>query len=285
MRLSFLYIFIIVGLCTNSCAKKAVSPAAVTEDLHLLIGNPSKATSDAANIDNHLISRPQYSLSYNSSRGTANWVSWHLNTEWKGTIRRQDSFRPDNSLPAGWYRANPGDYTNTGFDRGHLCPSDDRDKTEEDNNATFLMTNIIPQAPNNNRNTWRNLEEYSRSLIDKGNELYIVAGAYGRGGSGSNGGTTNTLAGGKITVPARLYKIILILPEGSNDLSRVNVTTRVIAVDMPNKQSVDELPWSHYRVSVDELEIATGHDFFNNLPVTLQQQLESRADTEPIRVE
>jgi endonuclease G len=281
MRQSFFYIFIL-GLCLNACAKKTVSPDKSAETIHLTLGNPTKATSDIANADNFLISRPQYVLSYNRSQGTASWVSWHLSNEWKGSIRRQDSFRPDNSLPDGWYRATPGDYTNTGFDRGHLCPSDDRDKTEEDNNATFLMTNIIPQAPNNNRTTWRNLEEYCRSLVDKSNELYIVAGVYGRGGSGSNGGTTHTIASGKITVPARLYKIIIVLPQGDKDLSRISATTRVIAVDMPNQQSVDNMAWHDYRVSVDSIEKATGFDFLSNLPTGLQQQLESSADAEPI---
>jgi endonuclease G len=284
MRNSFLYV-VILCLCFQTCAKKTVSPAITVEETHLLFGNPSKATFDPANADNFLISRPQYMLSYNRTRATANWVSWHLSNDWKGNIRRQDSFRPDNTLPDGWYRATPADYTNTGFDRGHLCPSDDRDKTEEDNNATFLMTNIVPQAPNNNRNTWRFLEEYCRSLLNKGNELYIIAGVYGRGGSGSNGGTTSTIAGGKITVPAQLYKIIVVLPAGEQNLSRITSATRVISVDMPNQQSVDNMPWHEYRVSVDDIEKATGYDFLNNLPAALQQQLESRTDTEPVRVE
>lgn len=284
MRRSILYFFVILCLCIHACAKKTVSPASSTEELHILLGNPSKATT-SDNPDNYLISRPQYALSYNSTQGTANWVSWHLNASWKGTIKRQDNFRPDNTLPDSWYRATPGDYTNTGFDRGHLCPSDDRDKTEEDNNATFLMSNIVPQAPNNNRTTWRNLEEYCRSLIDHGNELYITAGVYGRGGSGSNGGTTNTIASGKITVPARLYKIIVVLPEGEKDVSRITATTRIIAVDIPNKQSADNMAWYQYRVSVDEIEKATSYDFLTNLPAGLQQTLESKTDNEPVRAE
>ncbi|MDO1447954.1 DNA/RNA non-specific endonuclease [Rhodocytophaga aerolata] len=285
MRQSFLYFLIILCIGIHSCAKKTLSPASSTEELHILLGNPSKATADPANSENFLVIRPQYALSYNSARGTANWVSWHLNATWKGTVKRQDNFRPDHTLPDSWYRATPGDYTNTGFDRGHLCPSDDRDKSEEDNQATFLMSNIVPQAPNNNRTTWRNLEEYCRTLIDRGNELYIVAGVYGRGGSGSNGGTTNTLASGKITVPARFYKIIVILPEGDKDVSRISSSTRVIAVDMPNKQAVDEQPWSEYRVSVDDIEKATGYDFLSNLPAALQQSLEAKPDTEPVRAE
>jgi endonuclease G len=280
---SFVLVIFTAFFALQSCSRQTVKPSAQTgrED-NLALGNPSKATTDAKNENNFLISKSQYTLSYNNSRGTANWVSWHLSKEWKGTAQRQENFHPDNTLPQGWYRINPGDYTNSGFDRGHLCPSDDRDGSIEDNKATFAMTNIFPQAPDNNRTTWKNLEDYCRNLISNGNELYIVAGIYGKGGSGSKGGTTQTLAEGKITVPARLWKVIVVLPEGGNDLVRISATTRVIAVDMPNTQSSDNLSWDKYRISVDAIENATGYDFFTNVAASLQATIESQVDTEPI---
>ena len=77
----------------------------------------------------------------------------------------------------------------------------------------------------------------------------------------------------------------MVLPEGEQDIDRITATTRIIAVDMPNKQSVDTMPWSEYRVSVDDIEKATGNEFLSNLPAGLQQTLELKADTEPVRVE
>jgi endonuclease G len=182
-------------------------------------------------------------------------------------------------LPTACYPVVPADYTNTGFDRGHLCPSDDRDATPEDNSATFLMTNIIPQAPDLNRQTWRLLEEYCRKLLDEGNELYILSGAYGRGGTGSNG-SRNTIADGKVTVPARCWKIVVVLPEGKNDLKRIDASTRVIAVDVPNRQAVDNgnKNWDDYLVTVDAIEAATGYDFLTELSRNLQNSLESKVD-------
>jgi endonuclease G len=56
------------------------------------------------------------------------------------------------------------------------------------------MTNIIPQAPNHNRQLWENLERYCRNLAEQGSELYIVMGSYGTGGTGSSGFMT-TIAG------------------------------------------------------------------------------------------
>lgn len=95
--------------------------------------------------------------------------------------------------------------------RDHLCPSDDRDSTAEENRSTFILTNIVPQAPTHNRQAWRLLEEYARALVSQGNELCIIAGTAGKGGEGDNGKAT-TIANGKISVPSALWKVIVLLP-------------------------------------------------------------------------
>ena len=252
-------------------------------DDNMALGNPSDATTSTSNFDNYLMVKPQYTLSYNKTKSTANWVSWHLNKAWKGSAVRKDDFRSDPSLPTGWDKVTSSDYTGTGFDRGHICPSDDRDGSQEDNSATFFMTNMLPQAPKNNRETWRLLEEYCRDLVaQKNSELYIISGGYGTGGSGSDGGTTKTI-GGNINVPARTWKVILILPNGSSDLTRITSSTRVIAVDMPNKESVSDKEWFEYRVSVRDIEAKTGFNFFSKLSTSLQNSLESKVDIEKIK--
>ncbi len=252
-----------------------------TRDDNMALGNPSGATTATTNPNNYLMVKPQYALSYNSSRGGANWVSWHLSAAWKGTTTRLDNFAADASLPTSFARATSTDYTNSGFDRGHQCPSDDRDGSQADNTATFLMTNMLPQSPNLNRVTWENLEAYCRTLLTTGNELYIIAGGYGQGGTGSNGGVTTTIAGGKIAVPARCWKVIVVLPIGSSDPSRIAAGTRVIAVDMPNNQTLSALPWSSYRTSVDAIEAATGYNLLSVLPTTVQSAIESVVDNGP----
>jgi hypothetical protein len=70
----------------------------------LLFGNPSGATGDVANENNYLMIKPQYTLSYNRSKATPNWVAWRLDASWIGSTPRQDDYRPDTSLPAGWYQ-------------------------------------------------------------------------------------------------------------------------------------------------------------------------------------
>ena len=241
----------------------------------MALGNPSGATTSDPN--NYLISRPQYVLSYSRDRGIANWVSWHLGAAQKGNARRTDAFRPDPVLPSNWYAVRPSDYTNTGFDRGHLCPSDDRDATPDDNAATFLLTNIVPQAPRHNREVWKNLEEYCRKLMDTGNDVYIIAGTLGTGGTGQNGYAA-TLAGGKLTVPATLWKILVVVPTSADDTFALTPNTRVIAVNIPNNQSAADKPWRAYVTSIDALENLTGYDFLSNVPTDVQRIIEARID-------
>jgi endonuclease G len=73
----------------------------------------------------------------------------------------------------------------------------------------------------------------------------------------------------------------VVLPVGSNDVSRVSNSTRVIAVDMPNNQTVNSLPWGNYRVSIDALENILGYDFLNNVPATIQSVIEAAVDNGP----
>lgn len=260
----------------------AITDSTPSQDGHLALGNPSSATSSVSDSNNYLIVRHQYALSYNNSKGVANWVSWHLSMAWKGSADRCDCFTQDGSLPAGYYKAATSHYTGYGFDRGHMCPSDDRDLCDSDNAATFRMTNIEPQAPNLNQITWGDLEDYCRTLISSGKELYIIAGSYGSGGTGSLGGTTYNMGpSGHINVPARYWKIVVVLPNGTNDLSRVSTSTRVIAVDMPNVQTVSSQPWGYYRTTTDAIEAATGMDLLSNVPSSVQSVIESTIDTGP----
>jgi endonuclease G len=248
---------------------------------HLVMGNPSNAVTDVNQPSNYLLDKPQYAVSYNRDLGRPNWVSWHLASNWLGSTPRQDDFRADSTLPAGWYQVTGTDYSGSGFDRGHHCPSADRTSTVADNSATFLMTNMMPQSPDNNQGPWEALESYCRTLVSQGNELYIIAGGYGSGGTGSNGGTTYTVAGGHVSVPSQTWKVILVLPAATgDDVARVTTTTRAIAIIMPNTQGIRANDWKTYRVSVDQVEALTGYNFFSNVSTSIQSVIEATVDNQ-----
>jgi endonuclease G len=238
--------------------------------LNIAPGEPSGATADASNKNNYLLVKPQYVLSYNDERGGPNWVSWRLTASDIGDVERQNNFHPEASLPAGFKRVTPDDYTGTGFDRGHVCNSKDRTATEADNSETFSMANMLPQTPDLNRQVWESLESYSRTLARKGNQLYIVAGGYG---SAKTIGKAN-----KVTVPTNCWKIILVLPEG-RDVSQTDKSARVIAVDMPNTSGIAQDPWTKYTTTVRDIEQKTGYHFFTGLPQDVQDALKSKKDS------
>ena len=244
---------------------------------NLLMGNPSFSEPITSCDTNFLMVKPQYTLSYNNKKRIPNWVSWHLCKADIGEADRNDNFRGDAEIPVGWVKVVPDYYAKSGFDKGHICPSADRTSSVENNSATFLMTNMVPQAPKNNRVTWNQLEAYSRKLVDAGKELYIVAGVYGKGGVGANG--CAEYIGNGVEVPKSLWKIIAIIPNGDNDLMRLANSARIVAVIIPNNQDCSVNPWYSYRVSVDSIETITGYDFFSNISDSIQFQIESKLDT------
>jgi len=254
----------------------------VSRDDNMALGNPSGATASLSTPNNYLLVKPQFTIGYNNQRGTPIWVSWHLNRAWMGSAPRQDDFRPDPALPGSFYAVSRNSYSGSGFDKGHNCPSADRTTDLDDNSATFLMTNMIPQAANNNQRTWGNLEEWTRAQVQRGQEVYVVMGSYGKGGTGLNGLKT-TIDNGRVTVPARVWKVLVVLPEGTNDLQRIAAgKARILAVDTPNDQSASP-DWSQYRVSIDALEAATGLDLLSALPIEAQTRLQKTVDIGPVR--
>jgi len=243
-----------------------------SSSVHLTMGNPSGATTSISNVTNYLMEKPQYALSYHRDNGRPNWTAWHLDPSWLGSTPRQDDFRNDTTLPVGWYQVLGTDYSGSGYDRGHMCPSGDRTSSVANNSATFLMTNMIPQAPTNNQQMWANLESYCRTLANSGNELYIISGGYGNSGF---------IANGHVSIPTTTWKVIMVLPSGTNDVSRVTTSTRLIAISAPNTNSVVS-DWRTYRVSVDNVESLTGYNFFSNVPTSIQSVIESTVDNQLI---
>lgn len=239
----------------------------------LLLGNPSNARHEIQSSENYLIDQKYYVSSYSRSRAIPNWVSWHIGSSDLGKAKRTNDFRSNSGLPSAWYSADDSAYKGSGFDKGHNCPSGDRSSSPAANSSTFLMDNIIPQAPNNNQRTWEHLESYCRDQVKKGNEVYVIMGSYGKGGTGKNG-YFQTIANGKITVPSNIWKVVIVIPEGDNDLQRINSKTTVIAVDTPNDNNISA-NWSNYLCTVRDIEHATGYNLLSALPKVIQDIIET----------
>ena len=236
------------------------------KSVHLKFGNPTlngqEARTNATQPNNYLLEKPQYTVSYNRDRKIPNWVSWQLNSSWLGNISRgqiqpQAPFRPDPALATlGWQGATDSNYTNSGYTRGHMTASADRNREQKDIKSTYLTTNILPQHPDNNnlifapvfdRPAWTELEHISRNEFVQinGRELYIIAGGYDYNSinnslpnipdpNNSSSTIPNPLATNGITVPAWTWKVILSLDKPGLGVEDVTSSTTTYAVITPN---------------------------------------------------
>jgi endonuclease G, mitochondrial len=232
---------------------------------HLLFGNPSNA--DSKNADNYLLINSFYASSYNREKAIPNWTAWKLSRTDIGKLERQNDFRPDDRLPAGWTKITPSDYYDKIYDRGHMCPSGDRTSSIEANSSTFLMTNQTPQISDLNQGPWEKLESHCRGLIFKGNTLYIYAGSYGDDGKLRR----------KVTIPTNFWKIVVIIPK-NKDAKNLDENTRIIAVDMPNINGIKENNWNQYTTTIREIERKTSYNFFATYPDNVQTLVENRSE-------
>ena len=247
--------------------------AFIDATLQMQLGDPSGATADTNNHDHYLIQRTVEAIDYSDNLGEPNWASWDLTAGDIGNSGRSSDFFTDTNLPPDFYEVTTADYDGVGnisFNRGHMCPSEDRTDNVMDNDMVFFMSNIIPQAANNNQGVWANFEDYCRTLAQSGNELLIICGPSGFG--------VNRIPSGKAVIPDYTWKIAVVVPPGSGTaLSRITTTNRVISIKIPNNNSVSST-WQNYITSASQIEIDTGFTFFTALPANVASVLRNEVD-------
>ena len=247
---------------TSTDAGERAGPLGAEISPHLALGIPD--TSSVGNSTKWLLVRPQLATSYDTTRKVPNWTAWTLDVTNFGPATRATTFRIDPLLPTGTPQARDSDYTNSGFDRGHLCPSADRTSTDPDNDATFFLTNVVPQTHASNAGPWLDLEDEARTLANHGKRLVIIAGPI-------FGATTQTIGTG-VFVPVSMFKVVVVL-EGTPSPAAVTTSTLVYATIMPNT-SVVSGSWRQWQVTIDDVEAQTGLDFLSDVDPAIQQVIE-----------
>ena len=99
-------------------------------------------------------------------------------------------------------------------------------------------------------------------------------GNYGSGGTGSKG-FAKTIGHGRVNVPAHIWKLVVIIPDGDNDVTRINTNTRVIAIDTPNDNSLSP-NWMNYVTTIAAIEKTTGVDLLSALPDDVETSLANK---------
>ena len=117
-----------------------------------------------------------------------------------GYIEKRPDFYGDNRVRSK-YRAQYGDYSRSGYDRGH---SRSHASTAWDRRLlyhTYSMVNIWPQRPSLNRDIWIKAEKYERLIARELGMVNVVNIADTRG-------STETIGRHRVLVPRGFYKII-----------------------------------------------------------------------------
>lgn len=251
--------------------------ATIDVSLQMQLGNPTGAISDTNNHDHYLIQRSVEAIDYSDHWGEPNWAAWDLTAGDVGDADRSDKFFTDTNLPSNFYHVKTADYNGVGninFNRGHLCPSEDRTDSRQDNDAVFFMSNIMPQSAQNNQGVWANFEGYCRSLANSGNELLIMCGPSGFG--------TNTIPSGIACIASNTWKIVVIVPLGGGTaLSRLTATNRVISLSIPNVTNGLSSAWQNYVTSARQIELDTGFTFFTATPDLIASVYRAKIDGPP----
>lgn len=236
-------ILLVTVLAFNSCKKDYFKADKI--ELPAQVGN------------NQIIEHYAYTLSYNEKHEQADWVAYELTKEHvlNTTYERQDDFRPDPEVEKNSSQLADYEPTNNTYARGHLAPAADFRWSEKAISESFFMSNMSPMLHDFNSGKWMYLEGDVRNWAEIYDGVYVITGPVLKDG-------LPTIGPNNVSVPEMFYKIVLDPDE-----------EKAIAFLMPNIDIEDT--FKNYAVTIDEVEEATGIDFFPALDDELEEKIES----------
>lgn len=207
-----------------------------------------------------ILRRTGYTVCYNAESRIPNWVAWRLTADHTtGTYKRGGiKFQEDEEVEEP--RATDSDYRQSGYDRGHMCPSGDNKWSEAAQRESFLFTNVCPQRHNLNAGDWNEMEQQCRRWAKKYGEIYIVCGPILYRQRHKKIGTH------KVVVPEAFFKVVLCMKGKPK------------AIGFIFKNADGNRPQGDYVNSVDEVERITGIDFFAKLPDDVEREVEAKSN-------
>lgn len=230
---------------------------------HLTLGSPK----DKFNQVDQCLCKQNMAIGYSYTKKVPIWSSYYLteknlndidnsNIDYNEIRKKFCRFKSDTNIFDKKYRSYSSNYTNTGFERGHLSSGKSLTHTnlEEFMGISCLMSNIFPQNPTNNKSAWYELEEMERAFVEKKLHAFIINGIH------FNNNLTNIKK--KVGVPTHLYKIVFNL-ESKEKFAYYIPNTKIYKIDLDK-----------YKLSIDEIEEKTGFDFFPLLPDEMEKTIE-----------
>mgnify|MGYP000883378339 CR=1 FL=1 len=248
-----IYVFITVFFAVlffiwDNYTFEAVGSETTTASLETTAFLPSSTTGQ-------IIHHKYYTLSYSEKHEQAEWVAYDLKAEHiTSTNFKRPYFEKDPKVKT--QSAHYKNYSNSGYDKGHLCPAGDRKFSKFAHDETFLTSNISPQEHQFNAGIWNRLEQKTRYWATKYKSLYVITG-------GVLINSSKSIGSEKVTVPNYFYKIILDYEEPE---------IKAIAFLIPHEDSNQAL--YKFVTTIDKIEEITGINFFPEIEDSLENKLE-----------
>nr|XP_019950796.1 PREDICTED: endonuclease domain-containing 1 protein-like [Paralichthys olivaceus] len=159
-----------------------------------------------------------------------------VNSSWQAEMR--DGYWLGKDHPGvylGERQALNDDYKHSGFDRGHLNPNGHH--AVPGRNATFTLTNVVPQNPKLNQNAWRIHESELNDLFrSKCSTAYVLVGAVP---SADNWIVKNNIK--RVNIPDYLWNAYCCVDNNGRPLQGGAATARNTEDNWVENLSLDEL--------------------------------------------
>lgn len=209
---------------------------------------------------------------WTASNSVKNWnrYNWRAQTGcvWQGTTWYYDPFQEDPDIPS-QYQSLLTDYSGSGYNRGHICASEDRICSQDVNGQTFYLSNMQPQIYDFNGGVWVNMENQVRkwNTTDYRDTMWVCKG--GTIGNVYLDGTeqSGVIDNPRMNIPVPKYFFMAVV-------SKKNGSYKGMAFWAEHKANSDT-SLAKYMISIDELEKRTGIDFFCNLPDNIENSVEA----------
>lgn len=199
-----------------------------------------------------------YTVSYNSDYRVANWVAYELTSQEakSNAAERSNKFVRDPMVKGA--SAENGDYTRTGYDRGHLAPAGDMKWSAQAMRESFYLSNITPQKPGLNRGVWKDLEEQCRMWAADNGKLLIATGPVLTP-------DLKRLGKNRVAIPKKFYKVICMIQDNKYE---------AVGFIFENKD-YGKTSLRTLMVPVDSVERLTQIDFFASMPDSIEDRMEA----------
>lgn len=278
--LQALTVMMFLAACGNGTGKTGLTqrPAEQTETPSTTVQTFYDAGVKMYEVPARLADRPEqilrrngFTVSYNPTTKTPNWVAWHLTkSHTYGKIRREEqAFSED--MDVSKPRATLADYYNSRYDRGHMCPAGDNKWSEEAMSQTFLLTNVCPQNHGLNKYAWNDLEMLCRDWAREYGAVDIVCGPIYRSVILSNGKMKPSdlqrfIGDNMVWVPDAFFKVVLCRAQSPKAIG-------FLYENRGGKQQMADCVRT-----VDEIERLTGIDFYPLLADDVENRVEAKSN-------